>query len=247
MGKLGHTMKNNIETIYPLLAKVGHKIPYESTNKQAEVLWEHFYDEDIQTYEMKRLSTLHDILNPNSCINDLVMLSETRKYSLDYDYKREVLSDGSTKPHNTINDFKRFRSVMNTLREKKKIRATPTLVAFYASRAKQGVRLRGSQLDDCTRHFCRGLVQGVYPFNPSPPMYKYLKNVLGEDFKVTVDKLKNAKRNPFVSNMVLNTLGNRRTIRAMLKKLGYESDNNYNDWLELLINKGLSNPVTIFN
>ena len=247
MDKLVRTMKNNIETIYPLLAKVGHKLPYDNNHKQAEVLWTHFYDEDIQTYEMNRLSTLHDILNPNSCINDLIMLSETRKYSLDYDYKREVLSDGSTKPHKTINDFKRFRSVVNTLREKKKLRATPELVTFYASRAKQGVRLRGSQLDDCTRHFCRGLVQGVYPFNPSPPKYNYLINVLSKGFKITADKLKNAKRNPFVANMVLNTLSNRTTIRAMLKELGYESDNNYNDWLALLMNKGLSNPVTIFN
>jgi len=239
-------MKNNEQTIYPLLAKVGHKLPYDNNHEQAQALWEHFYDEDIQTYDMKHLSTLQDILNINSPIDDLVMLTEQRKYSLDYDYKREILSDSSTKPHKSLNDFKRFRGVVNTLRERKNVRATPRLVIFYSNRAKQGVRFRGSTLDDCTRHFCRALVQNVHPFNESNIKYTVIARKLS-DYDVTVDKLKNAKRKPFVANVIFNSSSNRSTIRKMLKLLGYTSKDNYLEWLELLMDKGLSNSVTMFN
>ena len=238
-------MKNNEQTIYPLLAKVGHKLPYDNNHEQAQALWEHFYDEDIQYYEMKRLSTLQDILDNNSSIDDLVIVTERRPYSLDYDRKREVLSDGSTKPHKTINDFKRDRGVVNTLRDKKKVRATAELVTFYSNRTKQGVRFRGSPVDDCTRHFCRALVQNVYPFKDTKTTYKVIARKLAE-YNVTEDKLKNAKRNPFVANVIFNSSSNRSTVRKMLKLLGYESEDNYAQWLELLMDRGLSNPVTMF-
>ena len=235
-------MKNKLRVTYPLLAKVGHKIA-GSKDEQAVILWRHYHDEDIQTYEMNRLSTLQEILNSKSSIDDLIMLTEVRKYSLDYDYKREVLKGGATRPHKKMDDFKRFRAVVNNLREKKKIRATPERVAYFQTRAKQNVRSRGTSQADCVRHFLRALVQGVKPFGKHDS-YIDLVKVL-KDFGVTVDKLKNAKRTPFVGGVIFNSSSNRSCIRKMLKRLKYKSDGKYQAFLDLLIHKGLSNPVTM--
>ena len=116
-------MNNNQDTIYPLLAKVGHKLN-GNKHQQAKELWEHFYDEDIQRYEMNRLTTIQDILDTNNTIDDIVMIKEIKKYSLDFDYKRVIVANNQTAPHKTMNDFTRYRGVANNLRDKKKIRAS---------------------------------------------------------------------------------------------------------------------------
>jgi len=229
--------------LYLLLAKVGHKLPGNKV-EQAAALWKHTFDEEIETYEMKRLSTIQDILSDQNFVDDLVMVVNERKFSLDYDYKREVLEGGFTKPHKSMDDFKRFRAVANTLREKKGQRATPELVKYYQTRAKQNVRSRGSAKADCIRHFCRALVQGVKPFE-MPKSYIDVSNKL-KVYGVTVNSLKNAKRNPFAANVVFNSSSNRSCIRAMLKALGYQSTDKYQAFLDLLIHPGLSNPVTMF-
>lgn len=238
-------MDSTKRLIYPLLAKVGHKLPGDHA-EQAKALWEHYKDEGIETYEMNRLSTLQDILDQKSSISDLVMLSETRKFSLDYDYKRNLDSEGYTTPHQTMDDFLKYRGVVNNLRDNKKQRATPDQVDIYYTRAKQHVRLSGSNRDDCVRHFIRALVQGVHPFSIHRVSYVDVSKTL-RDFDVTISKLKNAKRAPFVANVVFNNSANRSCIRRMLKALGYESDNNYKEWIDLLVHKGLSNPVTMFD
>jgi len=234
----------NKKVIYPLLAKVGHKIDGDKET-QAKILWEHYFDEEIENYVMKRLSTFRDVIDPNLDVADIIMLAELRKYSLDYDYKRKPLSDGTTVPHKTINDIVRYRAVASTLREKKKLRATPEQVEFYQSRSKQKVRMRFSNKEDCLRHFLRALTQCVHPFKPYNGYGQILTDI--GRFNVTLDKLKNARRTPFVANVVFNNSINRRYIRMMLEALGYKSDNNYKEWIDLLIHKGLSNPVTMFN
>ncbi len=237
-------MKSDKRIIYPLLAKVGHKLN-GSKEEQAKALWEHFYDKEIETYEMKRLSTFRDVIDENSPIEDIIMLSETRKYSLDYDYKRKPLSDGTTIPFQTIHDVVRYRAVVATLRDKKKVRATLDKVEFYQSRSKQNVRMRGGTLGDCKRHFLRALTQQVHPFNPFGSYTQVLQSL--RYFEVSVDMLKNAKRTPFVANVIMNSSENRTYIRKMLKALGYTSTNKYKEWIDLLIHKGLSNPVSMFS
>ena len=236
-------MKNDLNTIYPLVAKVGHKI-IGDTNTQARTLWEHFYDEDIQIYEMNRLSSVQDILSDSS-INDLVMLSEERKYSLDYDNKRVPIEGGFTKPHKTIEDFLRYRAVSNNLRTKKNKRATVQLVDFYQNRAKHNVRKRGTNVDDCKRHFLRALVQRVHPFVNSGTYVELAIKL--KEFDVNVSQLKNARRTTFCTNVVFNSTSNRTLIRRMLKVLGYQSSDNYQEWLDLLIHKGISNGVSMYN
>jgi len=78
-------MLDSNRIIYPLLAKVGHKLEGDEES-QAKELWKHYHDEEIETYEMKRLSTFQDLLDSNSPFDDIVMVTEIRKYSLDYDY-----------------------------------------------------------------------------------------------------------------------------------------------------------------
>lgn len=234
----------NPTTIYPLLAKVGHKIEGNS-HEQAITLWQHYLDENIETYIMKRLSTFRDVIDPECPIDDIVMLSEQRNYSLDYDYKRKPIKGGFTIPHTTITDVVRYRGVVSTLRDKKKLRATPELVEFYQARSKQNVRMRSSNKEDCLRHFLRALTQCVYPFKAYDSYIDVLTNL--RSFGVSMDKLKNARRTPFIANVVFNNSENKRCIRLMLKRLGYTSPDNYKQWIDLLIHKGLSNPVSLFN
>lgn len=236
-------MKNDLDTIYPLLAKVGHKI-IGDRNTQARTLWEHFYDEDIQTYEMNRLSSVQEIMSDSS-ISDIVMLSEERKYSLDYDNKRVAIEGGFTKPHKNMEDFLRYRAVSNNLRTKKNIRATTDLVDFYQNRAKHNVRKRGTNADDCIRHVLRALVQRVHPFSNNGTYVELAIKL--KEFGVNVDQLKNARRTTFCTNVVFNSTSNRNLIRRMLKALGYQSNNNYQEWMDLLIHKGISNGITMYN
>jgi len=237
-------VKNCNRIAYPLLAKVGHKLQ-GNKEAQAQALWEHFYDEEIETYIMNRLSTFRDVIDDNSPIEDIVMLSEPRKYSLDFDYKRKPVKGGGTVPHKTIMDINLYRGVVNTLRDKKKLRATPELVEYYQHRSKANVRQRFSKKEDCLRHFLRALTQCVYPFQPYDG---YVSIVIAlKKYGVTIDKLKNARRAPFTAGVVFNSSENRTYIRKMLKALGYTTTDNYQAWLDLLIHKGLSNPVTMFN
>ena len=243
MDRLEHIMSVNSRAVYPLLAKVGHKL--EGSNEmQAQELWKHYHDEEIETYVMKRLSTFQDILDSNSPIEDIVMLQETRKYSLDYDYKRKPVKGGGTVPHEHVNDIVRYRGVVGNLREKMKIRATSEKVEYYQARAKQNVRSRGTNKEDCLRHFLRALTQCVHPFKAYDGYVNIVKKL--KSFDVTIDKLKNARRKPFVAQVVMNNSSNRSYVRKMLKALGYSSDDNYIEWIELLMHKGLSNPVTMY-
>ncbi len=237
-------MKNDKRIIYPLLAKVGHKLGGDD-EVQAKELWKHFYDEGIETYTLKRLSTFRDVIDAKSPIDDIIMLSEPRKYSLDYDYKRKVLEGGYTVPHQTVDDVVRYRAVVSTLRDKKELRATPELVEYYQHRAKANVRQRASNKEDCLRHFLRALTQGVYPFKPYSGHINTVQKL--KYFAVTIDKLKNARRTPFVAQVVFNNSENRTYIRKMLHALGYESDDKYQAWIDLLIHRGLSNPMTMFD
>lgn len=237
-------MSENNRVIYPLLAKVGHKLEGNKEN-QARELWRHYHDEEIEMYQMKRLSTFQDILDVRSPIEDIVMVTEIRKYSLDYDYKRKPVQGGGTVPHEHVDDIVRYRGVVGNLREKKKIRATSEKVEYYQVRAKQNVRSRGTSKEDCLRHFLRALTQCVHPFKPYSGYVDIVKKL--KHFDVTFDKLKNARRTPFVAQVVLNNSGNRSYVRKMLKALGYASDDNYKEWIDLLMHKGLSNPVTMYD
>lgn len=232
----------SVKSYCTLLAKVGHKIS-GTEEEQADILYKEYYEPDINKYTMKRLSTIHDILNNND-INDLVVLDETRTFSLDYDYKRKPIDEHNTMPHETMEDFLRYRNCAQNIREKKKIRATPELVNQYQHRSKNNVRKRGSDKQDCIRHFLRALLQDVTPFK-KVHTYVELAQKLAH-YGVSMNNLKNANRKPFVANVIFNNSCNRRLIRKMLKTLNVQSDNNYQEYLDILICPSISNAATIF-
>lgn len=233
---------------YPLLAKVGHKLT-GSKDEQAIEFWKHYYDEEIESYEMNRFSSIQEILADDNPIDDFVMLSEKRNFSMDYDFKRKPkpTGNGKTIPHDVMNDFLRYRQSSSNLREKKGIRATVERVDYYQDRAKQNVRSRGSARADAVRHWLRAQMQAVYPFTKIEGVsFSQIAKKLS-DYDVSVSNIKDARRNVFIANMVYNSSKNRRLIRDLLKLFNYETDDNYQEFLDLLIHKGISNGQSLFS
>lgn len=231
---------------YPLLAKVGHKLT-GSKDEQAQEFWKHYYDEEIETYEMNRFGSIQEILSEDNPIDDFIMLSEKRKWSMDYDFKRKPIGNGKTVPHTVMNDFLRHRQSSSNIREKKGLRATIERVDYYQSRAKQNVRGRGSARADCIRHWLRAQMQAVHPFTKIEGVsFSQIAKKLS-DYEVSISNIKDARRNVFIQNMVLNSSVNRRTIRDLLKLFNYETDDNYQGFLDLLIHKGISNGQALFS
>jgi hypothetical protein len=118
------------------------------------------------------------------------------------------------------------------------------MVEYHQHRAKHKVRQRGASRDDCLRHFLRALTQEVAPFTAYPghvPILEKLKR-LG----VSLNQLKNARRTPFVAQVVFNNTSNRRCIRELLRALGYASSDRYRAWIDLLVHPGVGNPGTLF-
>ena len=232
------------KSICTLLAKVGHKIEGDK-DKQAKILEREYCNKNINSYTMYRLSTIQDILSKDNDINDLISLSEQRNFSLDYDYKRKPIDNGFTIPFKNMEEFLRYRHTANNLRATKNLRATPMLVEYYQARSKQNVRHWGSSKKDCIRHFIRALIQSVHPFKKELT-YAQISNKLSP-YGVRLNDLKNANRKPFVANMVFNNSTNRRLIKEMLKSLNIDSNNNYQEYLDLLIHKGISNTAVLYN
>lgn len=231
---------------YPLLAKVGHKLA-GSPKEQAIEFWSHYDDDEIERYEMNRFSSIQEILADGNSIDDLVMLSEIRKYSLDYDFKRKPIDNGFTIPHLVMTDFLRYRQSASNLRDKKGLRATIERVDYYQSRAKQNVRGRGSAKADCIRHWLRAQMQAVYPFTKIEGVsFSQIAKKLS-DYGVSVSNIKDARRNVFIQNMVLNSSANRRVIRDLLKLFKYKTNDDYQEFLDLLIHKGISNGQSLFS
>jgi hypothetical protein len=231
---------------YPLLAKVGHKLT-GSQDEQATEFWKHYYDEEIETYEMNRFSSIQEILSEDNPIDDFIMLSEKRNFSMDYDFKRKPSGNGKTVPHQVMDDFLRHRQSASNLREKKGERATVEKVDYYQSRAKQNVRKRGSGQSDCVRHWLRAQMQAVYPFTKiEGASFSQIAKKLS-DYEVSVNNIKDARRNVFIPNMIFNSSKNRRVIRDLLKLFNYETIDNYQEFLDLLIHKGISNGQSLFS
>lgn len=240
-GQIGH-YKDDVNEVCTLLAKAGHKLPGDK-DAQAQWMLDHYNDPEINLYEFTSLSNVQMIVNEFNPVNDLVSLPETRKISLDYDYKRRPINAHDTMPHKDVNDFLKYRQSMSYLRRLNQ-RATVDDVEYKHSLARQNVRKRGSNQEFCVRHVLRALMHGVKPFSVPTLSYTNLANLLRE-FKVSVSKIKHAKQSTFTPCMVSDTTGNRACIRKILKTLGYRTRTNYKKHLELLLHKKISNPEDI--
>lgn len=218
-GQMGH-VEIESERICTLLAKAGHKL-FGPKEEQMEQILAWLEDESIPTNSVKNLSTLKDIFNPKSSVDDLVMVSHDVKVNVDYDYKRKPNSDGTTSPFCNIDEMIKYRGSANYLRNVKKQRASACEVAYCAHLAKQNVRRGSSPKKFAINHFLRGLVQKVPPFVGFDCGYEVISEILRE-YGVSASHLKNAKRFPFKANVIANTASNRKLIRGLLKALNYE-------------------------
>lgn len=224
------------ERICTLLAKAGHKLsgPKEEQMNQLMV-W--LGDTSIPINRVQNLSTLKEIFNTKSGVDDLVMVPHDVKVNVDYDYKRKLNNDGTTLPFRDIDEMTKYRGSANYLRNVKKQRASASEVAYCTHLTKQKLRRGSSPRKFAINHFLRALVQQVTPFVRFECSYEVLSEIL-RDYGVSPSHLKNAKRFPFKANVIANTGSNRKLIRGMLKALNYEdSKENFEQFYNLLIFK----------
>ena len=136
--------------------------------------------------------------------------------SLDYDYKRIPLRDGSggTRPPDTIVDVDRQRQAAKTLRKatpaKNAQRATPDAVAMR----EHGLTLRGGPEQTIRRQVLRAIVQDIGQWRPEGMTDKEI----AERLRVSGDTVKNQKRQPL--NPLPDTLQVREIMADMAAKLG---------------------------
>lgn len=240
-GQVGHYVEGD-KSICTILAKAGHKVA-GNQDEQAEWILKHYEDDVIETYDFTVLSGIRDIVDENCVIDDLVSLPETRVISLDYDYKRVPLNAHETAPVKDVDEFVKYRQSVDYLRRLKQ-RATIDAVDYKFKRAKQGVRKTGSSKEMVARHILRGLVHEVKPFKKLSMSYNRLAILLRE-YKVTPSKIKHAKAARFTPNMIQDTTGNRVHIRSILRLLQYPTNDNYQEFLQLLLHQKITNPESV--
>lgn len=234
-------MKKNRQ-VCTISAKAGHKI-LGTKDEQAQWIEEHYKDDKVETYKFSRLAGLQDIINEECIIDDVVSIVEERVISLDYDYKRVPIDGRDTRPVRNVDEFKKMRQSADYLRRLGQ-RAIVDAVDYKFQRAKQGVRKTGSNKSFVARHILRGLVHEVKPFYKLDLSYSQLAFKLRE-YGVTLSKVKHAKSARFAANMILDTTVNRSHIRKILRLLEIKTDNNYKEFLELLLHKKITNESEV--
>ena len=179
-------------------------------------------DEMIEIYSdpakreatITRLTTMREILEESAC--DLVDVEVSKVASLDYDYKRTPLLDGSgrTRPPDTVEDVDRQRQAAKALHkdtsQKVAQRATPDAVAMRV----QGLTMRGGAEATIRRQVLRAIVQDIGQWRPPGLTDKDIAERLG----VSGDDVKNQKRQPF--KPLPDTLQVREIVAEMAGKLG---------------------------
>lgn len=230
-------MKKNRSTC-TILAKAGHKV-MGNQNEQAEWICRRYEDKEIEKYSFSTLATFQEIIDEDCPIDDLVSIEQEQVISLDYDYKRYPTSKHDTRPIKDINEFKKARQSADYLRRLGQ-RASVDAVDYKYQRAKQNVRKTGSNKAFCARHILRGLIHEVNPFKKMDKSYSQLAFLL-QEYGVTLSKVKHAKGVRFASNMIADTTANRGHIRKILRLLDIKSNNNYIEFLEILLHKKISN------
>lgn len=235
IGYLRDGLNTQDEDVPTILAKFGHKPPlshelskkeYDETmsdpdkRKQEDAKWLigllNKNDEKISTYKTRSLIGVKKILDPLSPYEDLVGIDVEKKINTDFDYKRILLANGSTKPHNSLRDMLKLRYSMQAIR-RRGLKASPTLVTAKSQTTHNKTRLRGSLYEHTIKIFLRAL------FNSKlKPYATYRKNkkdieiinaincYLKDNYSLlkieplTPDHAKNAKRFEYRSNEIPN-------------------------------------------
>lgn len=147
-----------------------------------------------------------------------------------------------TVPFSNIEEANLYRGCSKNLRAIG-LKAHCFRVEYAVYLAKNRVKKRGSSREFTTRHFLRGLIQGIKPFPDAIGLsYRDVANSL-EHCGVTVSKVKEANRSPFVFNVIDNTSANRKLIKFLLEAFGLGAL--YGEVVQILVFKGLSNGPEI--
>lgn len=105
-----------------------------SLKMELEALMEYHNDKKIRKYTRNGLSTYNQLLTGK--LLDYVGKANEIQVNLDFDYKRELLDDGSTRPWKSVDDHLDARKAARYLRQKRKVKATQDLVNCYMSNVK---------------------------------------------------------------------------------------------------------------
>jgi len=161
--------------------------------KSGEEMIDIYRDPATLEVTVSSLATMQGILDGKA--RDLVRVESQKVASLDYDYKRILLPDGSgrTRPPDTVEDVERQRQAAKTLRKATRTkypqRATPDAVTLRL----QGLTMRGGPEATIRRQVLRAIVQDIGQWRPQGMS----DAEIAQRLEATPDDIKNQKRQPF--------------------------------------------------
>lgn len=160
-----------------------------SLKMELGALVEYDNDDEIRKYSRDGLSTYNQLLSGK--LLDYVGKADEIEVNLDFDYKRELLEDDSTRAWNSVDDHLDARKAARYLRQKRKVKATPDLVSFYSS----NVKIRTTTRAAVGLQILKAIVA------PDSVWYQDLKNKeIIAKLGVEQHDVGNAKRRKFVPN-----------------------------------------------
>ncbi len=162
------------------MARCGHQVA------DAEALEELYYADTIEQLEVKSLASLQAIAVGEQV--DLVSITQTRRANADFDLKRVLLPDGSTRLPETIEE------VMANRRASEVVRRTGRRATFESIElAKAGIKQTGGTTATIRRQIIRAVARNIGGWRPKTGTDVHLAQLLG----VSENDFKNAKRRTF--------------------------------------------------
>jgi|WetSurSiteA1Bulk_404760.scaffolds.fasta_scaffold03290_4 hypothetical protein len=167
------------------IAKGGHKI--DGVPDDVKDVLEELFDEDKPSVlSFRRLISCYDIADGKE--DDLVSKNEARRANTDWDWKRDLQADGSSKPFEDIGEVYRHREAAAIIR-KRGNRATREAVKLNLA----GVKIHGGSEQTIHRMLLRAVMHHAGGWSPGKLKYAEIAKKLG----VSIQDLKNAKRREY--------------------------------------------------
>lgn len=164
------------------IAKGGHKLDGKASEVMAAM--DTLFDEETPSVlDFKRLVSCYDISDKKA--GDLVSVDTSRSANFDWDWKRDLLDDGTSKPFETIGEIYRHRQAARNIR-KSGNRATREAVKLGVA----GVKLQGGSEATIHRMLLRAIVRraGGWTYPKS-----WTNGRLADCLGVPVSTIKNAR------------------------------------------------------
>lgn len=163
-------------------AKGGHKID-GVPDEVKDVLEELFAEDKPSVLRFRRLISCYDIADGKA--DDLVSKNETRRANTDWDWKRDLQPDGSSKPFENIGEVYRHREAAAIIR-KRGNKATREAVKLNLA----GIKIHGGSEQTIRRMLLRAIMHHAGGW--SPGNLKYAE--IAQKLDIKIQDVKNAKR-----------------------------------------------------